>query len=188
MNVMEKFIAGKTLELREFQKLFTEFSSEINNDFINKYADVLHWGTVFKYYKLDEDMLRKYSYQIKDNVGRFNVAAYQELPEWFMHEFRDELMWTFLSIQQKMSRSFMKEHKDYLDFAYLPYYQDVGIELLESEHIERFVKWDVLSAHYPLTEKFILEFYKYLNIELIKNNKLIILTDAIDVLMRLNSK
>ena len=188
MNLLEKLINGHTLTSEEFNDLFENYQNyNIDDDFLLQYADRILWSAVFRYYPLSEEMLYYTADRIVDNIHRLAISMYQKLSEGFMEQHSLKLLWPFLSVNQKMSEDFIIRNADKIDFAYLPYNQKISITALEKTMKADNVNWRALSRSYPLTNEFILEFFKYLDTDLLRFNKALNPSDDVKLLLELNN-
>jgi hypothetical protein len=185
MNLIDKIKRGNILTPSEYKRLFLEESEYIDDDFIREYGDFLDWIIVFSDYKFSEEFLSENMHRAKTHMHKMNISVNQTLSESFMEKYADSLIWMFLSVHQKMSTDFIKKNVRYIDFAYLPYYQDISLSLLKDLMKIRMVNWESLSSNFPLKEEFILEYFEYLDKDLLKKNNGIELTDSVKVLLLL---
>jgi hypothetical protein len=185
MNLIERVKSGQILTPKEYELLFINHLDEIDDGFLNLYADKLDWTMVFKHFDFDDELLRRYMYKATTNLHRISISMYQKLSEDFMDEYKDELIWIFVSINQTMSEKFIREHQKYIDFSYLPYYQDISLSLIKDLMKTEKVSWKNISEYYPLKEAFILEYYEYLDKDLLKKNRALEMTESVELLFKL---
>ena len=156
-------------------------------DFLKEHIDLIDVGYVFKNKKLSEKDLYFFVRYIKKTIDFTWIAMNQTLSETFMKEYRQQLPWFHVLMNQKMSLKFIEEN---LAFAtgndYLPYYQrEVTAEFLKKNRILS-ISWKVISAKFVLDEAFIIEFFEFLDKDLLLKNPQIELTDKVKLLLELN--
>jgi len=160
-----------------------EIVKNVDMDFVENHKDKLDFEYVFKHKKLSIDQLERYFGLIKSRLDLSYVATMQELTEDFMSKHKGDLPWTLMSNSQNMSLDFIKKHQTYVDFSYLPFYQeDIPADFLADKE----VNWKKMSSDFPLSEEFIMTYFRYLDKELVKLNKKIRITPKIQLLLKLN--
>jgi len=135
---------------------------------------------------LPEYILEKYIDRVVDIRDKSMLSARYHLTEEFLIKHQDKIVWPIASTTQILSEDFIKAHADLIDFAYLPYYQDISIDILRALGKESNVNWQALSR-YALTNEFILEYFRYLDIPALKQNTKIELSDEVQLLIILDS-
>lgn len=76
--------------------------------FIEKYADYLPWVCICIYQKLSEQFIEKHT----DKIYWRAISMYQELSEQFIEKHADKLDWYYISRYQKLSPEFVVKHID----------------------------------------------------------------------------
>jgi hypothetical protein len=159
-----------------------ELLKHVGIEFIHDHKDILDVFYIFKNKKLSREDVAFFLSRATKSEDFMMAALSQELSEEIMEQHAQRFPWTVLCITQKMSDEFVIRNIEAVDQAYLPYHQD-----LSSETVKKLteVNWMALSARYPLTEKFILEYaHKLDRYELRKNTK-IEMTDKVRLLLEL---
>lgn len=135
---------------------------KLSDNFIRKYHNELNWAYLLEHYKLPEDLLREFIYEIKDYSWEY-VSIHQKLSEGFMREYQHRLYWSGLSRHQKFSEGFIIEFQNKVDW-----YSMVVNQKLSEDIMRKFrnkVSWySVAGCQSNLSEDFVREFADRLNI------------------------
>lgn len=98
----------------------------------------------------------------------WNMLSLNNLSEDFIHFFRNELNWTYLSGNYKMSEEFISKHSKYIDWNVL-----FTMRVLSEKFIIKNYKksrWDVISTYTTMSPSFIRKFQKRLNWKKVSSN------------------
>jgi superoxide dismutase len=152
-------------------------------EFIREHADKFDAFYVLKNKKLNKEDLLFFLNRSQKSEDFMMAALSQELDEETMHHYAHMFPWTVLCTTQKMSDEFIIKHLDWVEQAYLPYHQN-----LRPETVDRLsdVNWMALSARFPLSEQFILEYAHKLDKHELKQNDRIEMTEKVRLLLELS--
>jgi hypothetical protein len=160
-----------------------ELVKHVGVEFIKNHADAIDAFYVLKNKKLDREDLEFFLARATKTEDFMIAAVNQELTEDMMHRYAERLPWTIICSTQKMSSDFIADHIEMVDQSYLPYHQKLNPNTARSLTE---VNWMALSAKFPLSEDFILEYADKLDKYELKSNKRIELTDKVRLLLELS--
>jgi hypothetical protein len=94
--------------------------------------------------------------EFKDEVIWIYISKYQKLSENFIREFKDKINWGNISIYQKLSEGFIREFEDKVDWRWISMYQKLSEGFIRE--FKDKIKWKCISKYQKLSENFIREF------------------------------
>lgn len=155
--------------------------------FIKNHLDIFDLSSVFSLKRLKKQDL-EFFLQNAERKDFVRAIIYQDLSEDIMERYEDKMVWSLVSVYQKnLSLKFIEKYKLKLDYGLLPYFQrNLTADFLKKYNLDKRVNWKTLSANYILTERFLTEYFEFLDKNLIEKNPKAELTDDIKLLLALN--
>ena len=96
-----------------------------------------------------------------DNKVNWAELSKLQLEEEFIHEFRNDLLWLYISIYQDLTEKFMEEHVKYILWKQISKYQRLSEGFMKK--YKRNLDWTLLSTYQRLTARFIDRHRDYVN-------------------------
>ena len=105
--------------------------------------------------------------------GDWTLVTIQcKLPENFMREYSDFLVWKYVSSEQKFSERFLRDFIDRLDLKILSRRMILPKDIIRKHHDK--LDWHWVSLHQPLTKLLIDEFQHLIEWGALMSNKLVL--------------
>ena len=98
-------------------------------------------------------------YTLCNNVNWASVSKRQDLPEDFIHEFKDKLCWLYICIYQSLTEDFIEKHKSYIPWKWISKYQKLSQKFIH--RYREVLNWDMICTYQILSSKFIEEHHRY---------------------------
>jgi len=144
----------------------------LTKEFINEFNQVLVFDEIFRYQKLNEDIL-EYIILLRDqNLDQRMwsiISRYQILSEFFIKKYCKKLNWNLICECQKLSENFMRELQDKLNWSNVSEFQ-----VLSEKFIEEFqdkLYWNFISKYQILSRSFIEKLINNINFYRLSQNK-----------------
>ena len=127
----------------------------LSETFMREYADMLDWGVIFYYRKLQPSLIEEFSHKADDKCWKF-ISEKQTLPEPFIRKYHDKLDWKIISNRQKLSESIIAEFQDKVDWRLISGNQKLSLQFMRK--FKDKIDWSMISCRQSLSESFIRDY------------------------------
>lgn len=185
LTEIEKIKKGEKVFLSGLQQ--EELINLVDIEFLKEHAGMIDVGLVFKNKKLkDKDILFFARYANK-NADFLYLSIFQKLSDEVISRYQKKLVWSYITTNQSLSLNAIKENISFIQIDYLPYYQrEVTADFLKKNRLDSGVAWKAIASKFILDEDFILEYFEFMDNDLLRSNPKAEITDAVKLLLELS--
>lgn len=163
--------------------MICRYQKDLPVEFIEKYADTLHWDNVSRYQYLHEDTLLKYFQKVNWVIA----SEYQVLSQEFVTTHRNLVHYNKIGKTFPLSDEFIIENQDKLDWYHICQYQNMDVKTLTK--CKKRLVWQLVSRHQRMSPQFVVDNGDKINFdELVKNEDANLSKNQREVLKKIKGK
>jgi len=121
-------------EIIDWPEISIEY--ELDDGFIDEFADKLNWISLCKYQQLSEEIIDKYI----DKIDWYILPMYQKLTYHMIEKYKDKLSWYWLIACNRFDENFLWRYREYIQHMIEILYHH---QTISDEFIKRLQDWRI---------------------------------------------